>query len=91
MFRVTASIQNFNRDTTFNILSSDFVLTDSRGNYYYSAGIGSKVSYDAQPGTTGTADLTYIIPQDAEGLRVLYTFPSSSVSGAGRHEISFVL
>jgi hypothetical protein len=90
-YTVTASIQNFNRDTIISIPSGDFVLTDSRGNYYFSTGIGSKVSYDAQPGTTGTVDLVYIVPQNAEGLRVLYTFPASSVPGAGRHEVAFIL
>jgi hypothetical protein len=90
-YMVTACIQNFNRDTTISIPSGDFVLADSLGNYYYSTGIGSKVSYDALPGTTGTVDLIYIIPQDAQGLRVLYTFPVSLVPGAGRHEVAFVL
>jgi hypothetical protein len=90
-YTVTASIQNFNQDTTISIPSGDFVLADSRGNYYYSTGIGSKVSYDALPGTTGLADLVYIVPQDAQGLRVLYTFPVSLVPGAGRHEVAFVL
>lgn len=91
LYTVSVSIQNQNKDMTYSIPASDFVLTDSSGNYYYSTGIGSRVSYDAQPGTTGTADLVYIVPQDADGLRVLYTFPSSSVLGLGRHEVAFVL
>jgi len=90
-YTVTACIQNFNRDTTISIPSGDFVLADSHGNYYYSTGIGSRVSYDALPGTTGTVDLVYIIPKDAQGLRVLYTFPVSLVPGAGRHEVAFLL
>jgi len=90
-YTVSVSVQNSNENTTYSIPASDFVLTDSRGNYYSSTGIGSKVSYDALPGTTGTAELVYIIPQNAEGLRVLYTFPTSSVPGAGRHEVAFVL
>jgi hypothetical protein len=90
-YTVTVSVKNSNGNTTYNIPASDFVLTDSGGNYYYSTGIGSKVSYDALPGTTGTADLVYILPQTAEGLRALYTFPTSSVPGAGRHEVAFVL
>lgn len=90
-YTVSVSVQNSNRNTMYNIPANDFVLTDSSGNYYSSTGIGSKVSYDALPGTIGTADLVYIIPQNAEGLRVLYTFPTSSVPGAGRHEVAFVL
>ncbi|MFA5237096.1 MAG: DUF4352 domain-containing protein [Methanoregula sp.] len=90
-YTVTVSIQNFNRDTGLTIPASAFVLLDSDGNYYTSSGIGSRVSYDALPGTTGTVDLVYIVPQDAEGLRILYTFPDSTVSGAGPHEVAFVL
>jgi hypothetical protein len=90
-YTVTVSIQNFNRDTSISIPSGDFVLTDSRGNYYYSTGIGARVSYDALPGTTGPVDLVYIIPLDAQGLQVLYTFPASSVPGAVRHEVAFIL
>jgi hypothetical protein len=90
-YTVSVSIQNTNKDIAYSIPASDFVLADSSGNYYSSTGIGFRVSYDALPGTTGTADLVYIVPKNADGLRVLYTFPASSVLDLGRHEVAFVL
>jgi len=87
---VTISVQNMARDTAYSLPAGDFVLADAKGNYYYSTGIGSKVSYDAGPKTSGTADLVYIVPRDAEDLRLYYTFPASSEPEAGRQEVSFV-
>lgn len=89
---VTVNIRNFNSDTAATIGAGDFVLADAAGNYYSSTGIGSRVSYDATPGSSGFADLVYLVPKDATGFQVLYTFPDKSPGTVtGRHEVAFVL
>jgi len=88
---VIVSVQNFAANTSYRIPAGDFVLANGDDTYYYSTGIGSKVAYDAGPGSTGMADLVYIVPQAAWDLRLHYTFPTSSVPGAGRQEVIFSL
>lgn len=88
---VTVSVQNFATGTSYSIPAGDFVLADADGTYYYSTGIGSKVAYDAGPESTGMVDLVYIVPQAARDLQLHYTFPTSSVMGAGRQEVVFSL
>lgn len=88
---VTVSIRNFAGSTGYRIPAGDFVLADKKGTYYTTTGIGSKVSYDAGAGTSGTADLIYIVSQTAEDLRLHYTFPVSAGTGVGRQEVIFTL
>ena len=89
---VTVNIRNFNRDTAYTVGAGDFVLADATGNYYSSTGIGSKVSYSADPGSTGVADLVYFVPKNADKFQVIYTFPDESTGAvSGKQEVAFVL
>jgi hypothetical protein len=91
-YTVTVSVQNFNSEQTYTLSATDFILTDSRGNYYNPLGIQSKTSYDALPGQIGTADLVYIIPQGTTNLRLLYAFPPDTAApGEERSEVAFIL
>jgi|GEM_PF-1399177 len=91
-YTVTVAIQNFNVTDTYSLSAADFILVDAKGNYYYPLGIQSKTAYDAPPGTTGLADLVYLIPVDVTDLKLLYTFPvATAAPGAGRTEVAFSL
>jgi len=88
---VTVSIENFNNASSATVRAGDFVLTDDSGNYYTPTGIGSKVSYEALPGTAGITDLVYFVQKDAGTYQMLYTFPETSGTLTGTHEVAFNL
>lgn len=88
---VTVSIRNLNTKSPVTIGAGDFILTDKSGDYYSSTGIGSKVSYEAQPGSAGIADLIYFVPTNEEADQVLFMFPDTSGTVTGRHEVAFNL
>jgi len=91
-YTVSVSIQNFNNNDTYTLSATDFILSDTAGNYYDPMGIQSKTSYDAMPGQTGTVDLVYIIPQGEDKFQLLYTFPETVVpAGGSRTEVAFLL
>jgi hypothetical protein len=91
-YTVTLALQNFNAGDTYTLSAADFTLTDAGGNYYSSSGIQSQPSYDLLPGTVATVDLVYIVPVNADKLRVLYLFPAATAApGEGRTEVAFAL
>jgi hypothetical protein len=77
-FFVTTTLQNLRADQPVRISAGDFVLFDANGQRYLSYGIGDKIAQDIGPLRSETYELTYEIPNTAEGLNIQYNFPVSA-------------
>lgn len=90
-FIVTVSLKNLKSGGNLEVSSSDFSLVDSEGMQYIPYGIGSKVIYDLSPLQSGSAELTFVIPQNVKAKQVRFTFPRTSLLSGNHDIVAFVI
>ena len=90
-FIVSVFLQNLQSDNNVQVSNSDFELIGSDKNLYHSYGISSKVQVDLSPGQTGTAEMTYVIPQTVSGTKLQFTFPGEYGLNTNRRVVVFNL
>jgi hypothetical protein len=90
-FLVTVFLQNLRPDGNVQVSNSDFELTGSDKNTYLPYGIASKVQIDLRPGQSGSADVTYVIPQSVSGKKLQFTFPGEYGMNVDRGVVVFDL
>lgn len=88
-FLVSVSLKNLRTDRIIRVSNSDFELIDSAGTKYQPYGIGSQVIIDLSPSQESTTDLTFVIPQDAMGEKIRFTFPETSTLTGHRNVVTF--
>jgi len=79
---VTVALQNLRSDSPVHVAASDFLLLDTAGNPYLPLALGENVAQDIAPLDSGSYDLMFEIPQDAEDLKIQYSYPSSGERSA---------
>lgn len=90
-FLVSVSLKNIRTDRNFRVSNNDFELIDSEGIKYQPYGVGSHVTVDISPLQGSTDELTFVIPQDAVGERIRFTFPETSTLMGHRDVVVFVI
>ena len=88
-FFVTVTLQNLRSDNPLRVAAGDFLLLDTIGNHYSPLALGEKVAQEIPPLNSGSYDLMFEVPQDAEGLKIQYSFPASGWQSA--HTALFLL
>jgi hypothetical protein len=90
-FTVYAGLKNLRTAGNIRVTGGNFVLIDAEGTQYFPSGVGSQVVYDIRPGESGLVQLTYIIPRDAAGARIRFTFPAPADGTRAGSVVIFVL
>jgi hypothetical protein len=90
-FIASVYLQNLQTDKNVLGTSSDFELIGSDKNLYLPYGVGSKVQVDLRPGQTGSAEVTYVIPQAMTGTKLQFTFPEEYGLNVNRKVVVFDL
>lgn len=90
-FTVYAGLKNLRAAGNIRVTGGNFVLIDAEGTQYFPYGVGSQVVYDIRPGESGLVQLTYIIPRDAAGARIRFTFPVPADGTGNPGVVLFVL
>jgi hypothetical protein len=85
------SLKNIRTDRNIRISNSDFELIDKEGMKYQPYGIGSHVMVDLSPSQGGTTELTFVIPQNAQGKKIRFMFPATSGFTGSRSIVVFVI
>jgi hypothetical protein len=71
---VAVTLQNLQQDKEMQVSAADFLLLGPDGTTYPSYGVSDKVYQTLKPGSSGTYDVIFEVPQDPGSLRLQYTF-----------------
>jgi hypothetical protein len=74
---VAVTLQNLQQDKEMQVSAADFLLLGPDGTTYPSYGVSDKVYQTLKPGSSGTYDVIFEVPQDPGSLRLQYTFAGS--------------
>jgi hypothetical protein len=91
LFFVTVNLRNPSHDTHLRISGSNFVLTDSLGQTYFTYDPGDTLTQDLPPQVSKSYEIEYEIPRDASGLVLQTYFPRDTPGSADQLPALFAL